>query len=215
MPAPEKKKAKPAAKAAAASAQLEVILGGGGSAAAAGAGAGLKEYIAKNNDTPAMIAAQFGVRVADIVRLNRPLLPGLTQKSKLKTDTRVLLPPASAAAEPAQGPAAAIAAGQAAAASRITTGGGGNIPLDSGLTEHGKMSSLGASPSVHEDFAWLGTDLSQSNKVRPNSKCIRAAHPSLNRRNARLIGAAHTGVPIGCVTTRLRIAAACSFTGGR
>ena len=43
-------------------------------AASVGAGAGLREYRAKNNDTPTMIAAQFGVRAADIVRLNRLLL---------------------------------------------------------------------------------------------------------------------------------------------
>ena len=67
------------------------------------------EYLAINNETPAMIAAKLGVDLKMLVEVNRLFYKGLTSKAKLREGTVMRLRPMEAA-EAAELEAAAEAA---------------------------------------------------------------------------------------------------------
>jgi hypothetical protein len=70
------------------------------------------EYLAREDETPALIAGRFGLDVQAVVGMNRDMYPGLHPRARFKNGTLVLLPAPAAAAlgRPALQPAAAALA---------------------------------------------------------------------------------------------------------
>jgi hypothetical protein len=85
---------------------LVAVSAGGSEAASDETCSATTWHTARENDTPTLLGKKLGVRVSDIVFLNRRLIPGLAAGARLRSGTRLRVPVKPPPVEEIEGPEA-------------------------------------------------------------------------------------------------------------